>query len=99
MFDDFNERLFCGGGISADLSLALYLIDKYCDREIALECSRCSLVDLDRLSQFPFAMFIPHKDHQDVEIKQCQDWIGANYSTSIIYRYSSWRYMARVRFK
>ena len=78
-----EERLFCGGGITADLSLALYLINKYCGREIALQCSRCSLVDLDRLSQLPFSIFMPQKGHHDVEIQRTQDWIEMNYSQNI----------------
>ena len=76
-------RLFCGGGITADLSLSLYLINKYCGREIALQCSRCSLVDLDRLSQLPFSIFMPQKGHHDVEVQRVQDWIEKNYHLSL----------------
>ena len=54
-------NLFCGGGITADLNLSLYLIKKYCGREIALQSARCTLVDLDRISQAPFAVFNPEK--------------------------------------
>jgi transcriptional regulator GlxA family with amidase domain len=28
-------RIFCGGGMTADLNLSLYLINKYCGREVA----------------------------------------------------------------
>lgn len=77
-------RIFCGGGITADLSLALYLINKYCGREIALQCSRCSLVDLDRLSQLPFSIFMPQKGHHDVEVQRVQDWIEKNYNQNIV---------------
>ncbi len=76
-------RLFCGGGITADLSLALYLINKYCGREIALQCSRCSLVDLDRLSQLPFSIFMPQKGHKDVEVQRAQDWIEKHYNQNV----------------
>ena len=76
-------RLFCGGGITADLSLSLYLINKYCGREIALQCSRCSLVDLDRLSQLPFSTFMPQKSHLDLEVQRAQSWIESNYFRNI----------------
>jgi transcriptional regulator GlxA family with amidase domain len=72
-------RLFCGGGMTADLNLSLYLINKYCGREVALQCSRCTLVDLDRLSQLPFTIFIPEKNHQDSEVLKIQEWIEINY--------------------
>ncbi len=76
-------RLFCGGGMTADLNLTLYLINKYCGREVALQCSRCTLVDLDRLSQLPFTIFIPEKNHQDSQIFKIQEWIELNFHNSI----------------
>jgi len=78
-----EDRLFCGGGITADLNLSLYLIEKYCGREAALQGSRCMLVDMDRTSQAPFAVFLPNKDHEDKEILQSQKWLEENYKQSI----------------
>ena len=78
-----DERLFCGGGITADLSLSLHLIEKYCGREVALQGSRCMLVDMDRTSQAPFSVFLPNKEHEDAEILQAQEWIEENYQESI----------------
>jgi transcriptional regulator GlxA family with amidase domain len=71
-------RLFCSGGITADLNLSLYLIRKYCGREIALESARCTLVDLDRICQSPFAMFSPEKNHTDNKILEAQEWMENN---------------------
>lgn len=71
-------RIFCSGGVTADLNLALYLINKYCGREVALQSSRCTLVDLDRLSQTAFSTFIPEKNHQDIDILNSQKWIEKN---------------------
>lgn len=75
-------RLFCGGGMTADLNLTLYLINKYCGREVALQCSRCTLIDLDRLSQSPFSVFIPEKNHQDLKILKIQERIETNFNHS-----------------
>ena len=76
-------RLFCGGGITADLNLSLYLISEYFSREVALQCSRCTLVDLDRITQLPFAVFLSDKNHQDLEILNAQEWIENNYQRNI----------------
>jgi len=78
-----DDRLFCGGVITADLSLSLHLIEKYCGREVALQGSRCMLVDMDRTSQSPFAVFLPNKEHEDAEILQAQKWLEENYQQSI----------------
>ncbi len=76
-------RLFCGGGISADLNLSLYLIEKYWGREIALQSSRCTMVDLDCISQSPFAMFIPEKNHSDSIILSSQSFMEKNFNEKI----------------
>jgi transcriptional regulator GlxA family with amidase domain len=78
-----EERLFCGGGITADLNLSLHLIEKYCGRETALQGSRCMLVDPDRSSQAVFASFIPQKDHDDHEILRAQEIIERRYKEHI----------------
>jgi len=74
-----EDRLFCGGGITADMDLSLYLIEKYYGRERALQGAKCMLVDLDRKSQAPFAVFIPNKEHNDEQILYAQKWIETNY--------------------
>ncbi|USG60081.1 helix-turn-helix domain-containing protein [Sneathiella marina] len=76
-------RLFCGGGISADLNLSLYLIRKYCGREVALQSSRCTLVDLDSVYQSPFSVFSPEKNHSDIKILNAQEWMENNYRNDI----------------
>ncbi len=76
-------RLFCAGGISADLNLSLYLIEKYCGREIALQSSRCTMVDLDCTSQSPFTMFTPEKNHGDSRILKAQEWMENNLENKI----------------
>ena len=76
-------RLFCAGGISADLNLSLYLIEKYFGREIALQSSRCTMVDLDCIYQSPFIMFTPEKNHGDNMILETQQWIGNHFQNQI----------------
>jgi len=78
-----EERLFCGGGISADLNLSLYLIEKYCGREIALQSSRCTLVDLDCVTQSPYAIFNPEKNHGDKVILDAQTQIERSFKKSV----------------
>jgi transcriptional regulator GlxA family with amidase domain len=76
-------NLFCGGGITADLNLSLYLIRKFCGRDIALQSARCTMADLDRISQAPFSVFVPEKNHSDRGILKAQDWIEENYQKNV----------------
>ncbi|MCP4409499.1 MAG: helix-turn-helix domain-containing protein [Gammaproteobacteria bacterium] len=78
-----EEHLFCGGGISAELNLSLYLIEKYCGREIALQSARCTLVDLDCITQSPFAVFTPEKNHSDKLVLDAQEHVEKSYHGNV----------------
>lgn len=71
-------QLFCSGGVSADLNLSLYLIEKYYGREVAYQTSRCTMVDLDCTSQSPFIAFNPEKNHSDSKILEAQKYLEKN---------------------
>lgn len=93
MFPDVNlvvEKVItdeCGiytnGGAFSFLHLLLYLIEKYCGREIAIYCSKFLEVDIDRNSQSAFTIFSGLKDHQDEEIKKAQLYIETNLNKKI----------------
>lgn len=76
-------HLFCGGGISAELNLSLYLIEKYLGREIALQSARCTLVDLDCIAQSPFAVFSPEKNHSDKLVLDAQEHVEKSYHSHV----------------
>ncbi|WP_028865887.1 GlxA family transcriptional regulator [Psychromonas aquimarina] len=76
-------RLFCSGGVTADLNLSLFLINKYCGKEVALQTSRCTLIDLGRIAQQPFTMFIPEKNHLDAQILKVQEWMEDNFNHNL----------------
>jgi transcriptional regulator GlxA family with amidase domain len=46
--------LFCSAGFSAGIDLSLYLVEKYCGREVALQCAKGMLYDTGRSSQAPY---------------------------------------------
>lgn len=78
-----EDDLFCSGGISAELNLSLYLIEKYCGREIALQSARCTLVDLDCVTQSPFAVFAPEKNHSDKLVLDAQEYLENSYRDQV----------------
>ena len=78
-----EHGIYTNGGAFSFLHLVLYLIEKYCGREIAIYCSKVFQIDIDRNSQSPFTMFSGLKDHQDQEIKKAQLFIEGNVSEKI----------------
>ena len=84
MFLD-HGRLYCSAGVNAGMDLSLYLVEKFCGRQTAVQCAKTMVLDLGRNSQAPYAGFIPERGHGDSLVLQVQEYIESNYTRSIDY--------------
>jgi transcriptional regulator GlxA family with amidase domain len=75
-------RLLCSGGCNSYVDLSVYLVERFCGREIALQCSKTMLHDFARFSQSPYAVFQHNRDHSDTQILSAQKRIEEKYSNS-----------------
>lgn len=78
-----EEDLFCSGGSNSCLDLSLYLIEKMCGRQIAVQCAKSMVHDIGRFTQAPYAALHYRKKHKDQEILHSQIWIEDNYTADI----------------
>src|SRR5207248_9436989 len=51
-----DRGFYCGGGVHAALDLSLYLVDKFCGHEIAMQTSKALLIETPRAWQSGFAL-------------------------------------------
>ena len=72
-----QKGLYSSGG--SYWNLLLHLLEKYTDRELAIRISKYFVVDLDRNSQSPFAVFRGIKDHEDLLVNEAQGYIEQHY--------------------
>jgi transcriptional regulator GlxA family with amidase domain len=70
-----EHRIYSSGGANSYWNLLLHLVEKYTDRPTAILASKYFAIDIDRESQSAFAMFQGQKNHNDLAIKQSQDYI------------------------
>jgi transcriptional regulator GlxA family with amidase domain len=77
--------LFCSGGYNAGIDLSLYLVEKYCGHEVALQSSKSVISDIGRITQAPYAVFQHQKNHRDEQILAVQEWIENNFDKSFNY--------------
>jgi transcriptional regulator GlxA family with amidase domain len=77
--------LFCSGGYNAGVDLSLYLVEKYCGHEVALQSSKSMISEMGRTSQAPYAVFHHRKDHHDHQILAAQEWIEQNFEKNFTY--------------
>jgi transcriptional regulator GlxA family with amidase domain len=73
-----ESNIYTSGGAYSWLNLVLYLVEKYCGRDIAVLCSKGFQVDFQRVSQSPFIIFSGQKDHEDEAVRAAQEYIEKN---------------------
>ena len=94
-----QQGVYTAGGAISSLNLALYIIEKYNDRETALYCARVLQIDIDRNSQSPFMIFEGLKDHKDEVIRHIQDFIEEHVSSRLtVEQLASRSAMDRINF-
>jgi transcriptional regulator GlxA family with amidase domain len=74
-----DRGFYCGGGVHASLDLSLYLVEKFCGHEIALESSKALLIETPRAWQSGFAMIPLKTEHNDEAISAAQEWLHENF--------------------
>lgn len=78
-----DAGLFCGGGVNAATDLSLYLVERLCGREIALECSKALLLDMPRLHQSGYAILPIARPHDDAPVRALEDYLNANFRRDV----------------
>ena len=84
MFID-QGRLYCSAGVNAGMDLSLYLVEKFCDRQTAVQCAKTMILDLGREVQTPYISYLFPKEHGDPLVVKAQEWMEQNYTQPIDY--------------
>jgi transcriptional regulator GlxA family with amidase domain len=75
--------MYSSGGAYSFLNLMIYLVEKFCGREMAVFCSKMLEIEIERKSQSPFAIFTGQKEHEDEPIKKAQLFMENNVSSKV----------------
>lgn len=78
-----DAGLFCGGGVNAATDLSLYLVERLCGHEIAIECSKALLLDMPRLHQSGYAILPLARPHTDAKVRPLEDYLQANFQRDV----------------
>jgi transcriptional regulator GlxA family with amidase domain len=78
-----EHGIYSSGGAFSYQNLILYLIGKYAGRDIAVLAAKVFAIEIERENQLSFVVFQGQKDHEDIEIKQAQEFIEKNYQEKI----------------
>jgi len=75
--------IISAAGVTAYFNLALFMVEKYSSKDLAIICAKVFLVDSGRKIQTPYQMYQVSKKHGDNEILNVQNWLEKNYNEKI----------------
>ncbi|BBO88925.1 GlxA family transcriptional regulator [Desulfosarcina ovata] len=84
MFID-QGRLYCAAGANAGMDLSLYLVEKFCGRQTAIQCAKTMILDMGRERQTPYGAFLLTRSHGDPVVTSVQEWMEAHHTETIDY--------------
>lgn len=84
MFLD-QGRLYCSAGVNAGMDLSLYLVEKFCGQQAAVQSAKTMILDLGREKQAPYSTFLFSKDHGDSDVAEAQKWMEQHHAESMDY--------------
>ena len=74
-----DRGFYCGGGVHAALDLSLYLVEKFCGHEVAVQSAKALLIETPRAWQAGFAIVPLKTEHNDDSIATAQEWLHQNF--------------------
>jgi transcriptional regulator GlxA family with amidase domain len=77
-----DRGFYCGGGVHAALDLSLYLVEKFCGHEVAMQSAKAMLIETPRAWQAGFAIVPLKTEHKDDAIFTAQEWLHQNFQRS-----------------
>ncbi len=74
-----DRGFYCGGGVNASLDLGLYLVERYCGHDVAMQSAKALLIETPRAWQAGFAIVPLRTEHSDSAISNAQEWLHQNF--------------------
>lgn len=78
-----DSGVLCSGGVYASLDLSLFLVEKICGHEIALQTAKSLLVGMPRHGQSGYAVTPLSRPHNDERIKGIEDFLHGHVGDDI----------------
>jgi len=83
LFITEDRHLFCSGGVYSSIDLSLYLVEKFCGHDIALQCAKALLVAMPRTYQSGYALLPLSRPHGDERIRDIEDFIAQHHTDNL----------------
>lgn len=78
-----DRRMLCSGGVYSSMDLSLYLVEKFCGHEIALQCAKALLINMPRPFQSGYAVLPLSRPHDDDKVRSAEAYMEKHYARDI----------------
>jgi transcriptional regulator GlxA family with amidase domain len=78
-----DGRVFSSGGVYAATDLALYLVEKFCGHEIALQTAKSLLLSMPRTRQSGYSVLPLSRPHGDEKIRNAEDYMQKRFASDV----------------
>jgi transcriptional regulator GlxA family with amidase domain len=83
LFVTEDSRLLCSGGLTAAADVSLYLVEKLCGHEVAVQTAKSLLLTMPRANQNGYAVLPLSPPHNDDAVRAAEHYLQANFKTNI----------------
>src|SRR4029077_12486296 len=83
LFVTEENRLLCSGGVTAAADVSLYLVEKLCGHEVAVQTAKALLLSMPRTHQSGYAVLPLSPPHDDDRVRQAESFIQAHYGAAL----------------
>ena len=78
-----DSRVLCSGGVYAAIDVSLYLVEKLCGHETAVQCAKALLLPMPRTHQTGYAVLPLSPPHGDDRIRAAETYIQASFRDDV----------------
>lgn len=83
LFVTEDNRLLCSGGVCGSVDVSLYLVEKLCGHEVAVQTAKALLLPMPRIYQSGYAMAPISQPHDDDRIRAAETFLQAHYRDDV----------------
>ena len=78
-----QDRLICSGAMTANMNMALHIIEKQVSSELAVQCAKTMLIDTSDNIQSPYHNLLSEDSSSDPVVAKTQYWIHSHLHVNI----------------
>jgi transcriptional regulator GlxA family with amidase domain len=80
MFVTEDSRLLCSGGLTAAADVSLYLVEKLCGHEVAVQTAKALLLTMPRMCQAGYAVLPLSPPHNDDAVRAVEHYLQTHFT-------------------